>query len=234
MKTRRNMTAVALAGALAALPVIAATAGYAADQKAAEATTKAAGADAVAAALDTKDKKIIKTVDEAYRGVREVRAARLAIFNGTPDVATEFVDKAATDLKTAQSSMKDFAVATTKKAAEGDAYLPFDSSLTLAEGFVPTADKAETVKKANEHLAKGDHKKAAEVLREGRIDVTVSAALIPAKASLDHVKDAVKLLGEKKYYEANLALKAVEDSVLVESYSIDGVPQQGSDTTANG
>ena len=39
--------------------------------------------------------------------------------------------------------------------------------------------------------------------------------------------DAVKLMGEKKYYEANLALKAVEDSIIVERYDVDGVPVQG-------
>lgn len=38
--------------------------------------------------------------------------------------------------------------------------------------------------------------------------------------------DATKMIGEGKYYEANLALKAAEDSVVIETYAIDAVPQR--------
>ncbi len=123
---------------------------------------------------------------------------------------------------------KDFAVPTAKSDGDdGDIYVPFDSLLTLSEGFMPTAEKQETLKKANERLAKGEHKEAAKALRLANIDVTVTAMLVPAKGSLQHVKDAAKLINEKKYYEANLALKAVEDAIVVVSYSVDAVPVQG-------
>lgn len=39
--------------------------------------------------------------------------------------------------------------------------------------------------------------------------------------------DAEKLISEKKYYEANLSLKAVEDLVLVEACEVDELPVQG-------
>ncbi len=116
---------------------------------------------------------------------------------------------------------------TQKKADDSDAYIPFDTSMALAEGFVPDEAKKAALIKANEHLAKGEKAHAVDALKLANIDVSVSAALIPAASSLKHVDDAVKLLSEKKYYEANLALKAVEDSVLVETYDINTLPAQG-------
>jgi len=191
-------------------------------------TAPAPAKDAVATATQTsQDNAILKTADDAYKGIREVRAARIAIFNGQPDQAKSFVDNAHKDFEAAQATMDTYAIKGKKTPKEGDAYLPFDSSLSLAEGFVPTPDKTDSLSKANEHLAKGESKQAVDVLKLANIDVTVSAALIPAKAGLAHVSDAAKLIGEKKYYEANLALKAVEDSIVTENYAVDAVPAQG-------
>lgn len=185
--------------------------------------------DAVATASEAAaDREIIQTVDEAYRALREIRAARLAIFNGAPDQAVNFATEAATNLEQLQTVAESFAVETAKSDnGRADVYVPFDASLALSEGFVPTHEKQETLKAANGHLAKGDHKKAVETLRLANIDVTVSAMLIPVKASLHHVQVAAKLIGEKKFYQANLALKAVEDAIIVESYSVDEIPKQG-------
>ncbi|WP_394690585.1 YfdX family protein [Hoeflea sp.] len=190
------------------------------------ATEKAA--NAVDTALNANEnKQLMKTVDEAYKGLREIRAARLAIFNGSPDAATKLVDAAKSDMQVAKDSMKDFQIAEITPSLKDDAYIPFDASMSLAEGFVPTADKQPTLQKANEHIAKGEHKQAAEVLKLAKIDVTFTGAFIPAVSSLQHVDDAAKLLSEKKYYEANLALKAVEDSVVLKSFGLDEVPAQG-------
>ncbi|MEE4014824.1 YfdX family protein [Roseibium sp. FZY0029] len=225
----KSATAFALlatvgAGALQVAPALADSKAPAAVEQSAATPAK----DAVATATQSsEDNAILKTVDDAYKAVREVRAARIAIFNGQPDQATSFVTSAQKDFEAAQAAMDTYAIKDKKTPKEGDSYLPFDSSLSLAEGFVPTQDKQETLLKANEHLAKGESRKAAEILKLANVDVTVSAALVPAKTGLAHVSDAAKLIGEKKYYEANLALKAVEDSIVVENYSVDAVPAQG-------
>lgn len=185
--------------------------------------------DAVAKVSETaKDDAIIKTVDDAYKAMREIQAARLAIFNGSTDDASKLVDEAQVSMKAAQDQAKAYEIKTAKQANEGDAYIPFDTSLTLAEGFKPTTEKQAAIDKANEHLSKGHHKEAVEVLKAGNIDVVASAALIPANASLSHINDAVSLMKDKKFYEANLALKAVQDSVIVDSYGTDAIPAQGS------
>ena len=201
---------------------------YAADTKAPTAAT--ASKDAVAAttaAAIEKDAQFIRTVDDAFRALREVRAARIAIFNGSPEAASELVSAASKDLQAAQMSAKDFAVATSKGNQSGDSYLPVDMSISLAEGFVATEEKSDKLKAANAHMMKGETKKAAEVLKLANIDVSVAAALIPANASVGHAKDAERLIAEKRFYEANLALKAIKDSVVVESYGVDSLPAQG-------
>lgn len=176
---------------------------------------------------NAKDKAIIKTVDEAFHAIRKVQAARLAIFNGLTDDAARLVNEAKADMQKAKANAKDFAIKTNKSETNGEIYIPFDTSLTLEEGFKPTTEKQTAINKANEHLAKGEHKHAIKVLKTANIDVTIVAAMIPVNASLQHLDDASMLINEKKFYEANLVLKAIQDSVTVDGYSIEAVPEQG-------
>ncbi|ASJ75674.1 YfdX family protein [Granulosicoccus antarcticus] len=188
--------------------------------------TTATEAEKIASSNEAKP-SLIKTVDEAYKALQEIRGARMAIFNGSPEQAVKLTGEARTDLAAANDSMQENALATQKKVDDNETYIPFDTSMSLAEGFVPDEAKQAALTKANEHLAKGEKQHAVEALKLGNIDVAVSAAMIPASNSLKHVDEAVKLLNEKKYYEANLALKAVEDSVLIETYDINSIPVQG-------
>ena len=87
-----------------------------------------------------------------------------------------------------------------------------------------TAEKIKHITKVNEHLHKGEKKEAIEVLKLGEVDVTMEAELIPVKFAKQHIDDAAKLIGEGKYYEANLALKSVEDAIVVETFAIDAIP----------
>ena len=176
----------------------------------------------------TTNQSIIKTVNEAFNGMREIHAARLAIFNGDIDSATKFTSEAQTNFNMAEKAVGEYQIKTNKSTNSADAFIPFDMKIELSEGFVPTEDKHEHLVKANEYLKSGDQQKAIEVLRLANIEVTVSAAMLPAKSSMKHVKDAVDLLKNSKFYEANLALKAVEDSVILDFYSIDAIPAQGS------
>lgn len=174
-----------------------------------------------------EDKAMIKTMDEAFKMMREVRAARLAIFNGATGDAIRLVKEAQADMRAVQSGAQTHSLSTHKTSSSGDSYVPFDSSIGLVEGFKATPEKQAALSKANSHLAKGEQKKAITVLKETNVDVTFSAALIPVKASASHLNDAADLLGQNKFYEANLALKALEDSVIIDSYGVDEIPEQG-------
>ena len=110
---------------------------------------------------------------------------------------------------------------------DGQGYLPFDTSISLFEGFVPQAEHQQALQQAGKQMQRGDQKGAADALHLADIELSVSAAMIPAKSSLDQVRQADELIGQQKWQEANLALKAVEDSIVVGSWDYSGVPDQG-------
>lgn len=190
------------------------------DDEAMAQNTKAAGA-------------FLKMAEDAGLAMRDIRIARVAIFNGATADGLAYAQAALLNLDHAKAAMSELQVDTRKQAPEGDAYLPFDSSVIVAEGFAPEDTKAQAIDQANDALAAGDEAGAAETLKLANIDVTVSAAFLPVASSYDHVKDAVDLMRDGKYYEANLALKAVEDSAIVESYGTSALPTQGSNDSAS-
>jgi hypothetical protein len=216
MKIKTSIASLAAAGLIAASPLVML------NNASASTTTPAAEVT-----IDSRDQAIIKTVDEAMQGLRQIHAARLAIFNGDTDVALKHVTAAEVDFTAIEQAINTHQVAPTTPNNKADAYIPFDMTVGLAEGFVPSEEMTGKLREAGQQFEQGNHKRAIEVLRLANIDVTVSASLLPAKATLAHVKDAIKLIDAKKYYEANLALKALEDSVVFESYSADTVPAQG-------
>lgn len=91
-----------------------------------------------------------------------------------------------------------------------------------------TPQKSAAIKKANEHLAKGEHQKAAEVLKLASVDVAYSRVMMPLAATQTHLQSAADLVAKKQYYEANLALKAVQDGLKVDTLSlVDTMPKSG-------
>jgi hypothetical protein len=217
MKIRTSIVSLAAASMIAASPL-------AMLSNAAAATTPTVAQETV----DTRDQAILKTVDEAIQGLRQVHAARLAIFNGQTDVALKHVTAAEQEFTAVQKASGTHEITATSATGEAGAYVPFDMSIGLAEGFVPSEEMAGSLREASQLFEQGNHRNAVEVLRLANIDITVSAGLVPAKSSLAQIQGAIKLLDEKKYHEANLALKALEDSVVFESYSADTIPAQGS------
>ncbi len=180
------------------------------------------------ASQHVEDNEIILSSDDAYLALRDIQAGRLAIFNGEPSTAVELTKAATAKLKLASEHSRDLSIQTAKAESSDDLYVPFDMSLGLAAGYVATEEKTAKLKEANTHIANGNEKKAAEILKLANIDVTVKAALLPVNASIRHAEDAMMLLDDGMYYEANLALRAIESSIVVEYFSIDAVPAQGS------
>lgn len=219
MKPHSKLVALAVAGMIAASPML---------PPAFAGTTTST--DSTAQSVQTIDDQtqLIRTDDSVYRALQGIPAARLAIFNGAPEDAAILASDIFKGLEAAQLDAKNTGLETSNGDANGDTYVPFDMSMSLAEGFKPTPENAVSIQEANSHIANGNSKQAAEVLKLANIDVTVSAALIPIDASVNHAGDAVDLINKGQFYEANLAMKAIEDSVVVEAYSINAVPVQGS------
>lgn len=232
MTSARSPLAILLAGTLAAIP-LAGLAEPAANSPAAPAAAapapvpapKAAAQPSAQPASPSASQDLVTTVDDALKAMREIRAARLALFDGNTGAAGPMVTAAAADMTAAQKAEKDYGIAS-KSGTPDTVYLPIETSIALAEGFTATPDTKGPVKAANDQMAKGNTRAAAETLKAANIDVAVSVALVPAGFALTHLTDAEALIKDGKYYEANLALKAVEDLVVVDTWSLADVPQQ--------
>ena len=227
MNARKNLVAAAVAATLIVSPF--ASIAHAKDPMPAPAETAGASADRAPDASP-----ILRTVDEAERAVREIQQARFALFQGETDAAAKLVSAASDNLGAAQKLLDRHGIERPDaKGATGDAkgaadtWLPLRTSFSLAEGFVPAEQHQKALREADEQMQQGDQKGAVESLRLADVELAISAAMLPANASLEHVQDAKRLIDEKKFFEANLALKAVEDSVVVETWSAAALPVQG-------
>lgn len=167
--------------------------------------------------------------------MRAIRIARLSIFNGEPNAAIKQMKSTQTFLAQAEKEAPTFdtkttvmingkAVGTTESKREAMS-IPFDGQLLLADNFVATPEKKAHIDKANAHLKNGDHIKAIDELRLGEIDINYSRFWMPIIQSSAHLATAIKLARGGKYYEANLALKAIEDSVKVDTLSLREIPR---------
>jgi hypothetical protein len=230
---RKYLAAPALASAFAlalfAHPGLAQTASSA--PKPATAATAPAKPDAAA-------QDIMKFSQDGNNAMREIAAARVAIFNGEPKLASDMITKAKTSVAKAELEAPTFTVKTTtsvegqklgtKSETDKAQMVPVDGQVVLADDFVPTPEKVAHISKANEHFKNGKHKEALEELRLGEVEVMYNRVWMPLASTYKHIEQASKLMNDHKYYEANLALKAVGDSLTTDSVTLTEVPKKHS------
>lgn len=186
----------------------------------ADKTTDASSVAATKKAASEKD--AIKVSEDAAITMRNIRDARVAIFNGQTERAQTLVDAAVTRVKATREDADKYAIDIKDKRKANDTYVPFAAMLTVGEGLVPEKHKTEHVSKTNHHASRS--KKDDESFKLVGIDMGVTTQLVPVKLAEQHIQDASKLVDGGKYYQANLQLKAVEDSVLMQTVAVDGTP----------
>jgi hypothetical protein len=183
----------------------------------------AATEQAAAAASSAKNPLDIKLSEDGYRAMRDIRAARISIFNGNPGEATTYVDKAETALGKAKADEKRLV------AKEGDnaetKYVPVDGQIVVADDYVASPEKAKHIAAGNAHLQKGKTKEALEELRLAAVDIGFSRVLMPLPSTAADVRSAASLLRDGKFYEANMALKAAEDGMTVDTVMLVETPK---------
>lgn len=170
---------------------------------------------------------MLKTADEALIAITRVHAARLALFNNNIEEAKTRLAEATKALKTSEKDLASMAITDIAKPESSTKYLPFDMSMGMTEGFTVTEEHRSVLEKAVGLFQKGSRDEAREVLRLAAIDVNISTALLPIDETTKNLAEATKLVDEGKYFEANLALKAIEDGVIVRDFLIDQIPAQG-------
>lgn len=209
---------------LTVLMLAACSTGYAKDTTVTRSTT-----------MPAMDQNMFKVSHDGFTAMRDIRAARIAIFNGQTGWASKLLTKAINNLNTAAKDDTTYVihsdtivsgrVVRDETVSMKKDWIPIDGQIALADTFVPTAENAAYIKKANEHLKKGESKQAIEELRLGAIEVTFSRVLMSLNGTLSKVAEAKRLVMEHKFYEANLVLKTAEDALVVDSVSLIDVPK---------
>ena len=193
------------------------------------------------------DRDMAKVSKDGYLAIRDVRMARLAIFNGQPTQAKTYTNdaqtalerakrddtaftKAESDLKTPAGMTQPGSGATASTTQT--TWIPVDGSITLGEDYINTPEKSAGVAKANEELKKGDHKHAMETLKLADINVSFVMEVAPLDKTTAGIKNAAQLIDAGKYYEANQALKDVEDGFRFDVTEADATPQKAANNTS--
>ncbi|MEZ5714241.1 MAG: YfdX family protein [Paracoccaceae bacterium] len=174
---------------------------------------------------------MLQTADEAATALAQIHAARVALFDNDIETAKSQLGEARSHFLDAEKKFNDITIGDTENPESADRYLPFDVSVALDEDFVVTPENKTALDTANQQVRNGDKDSAIETLNLARIDANLSAALLPVADVTTHLDKAQTFMDEGKYFDANVALKAVEDSILIRSYTIDAIPQQGTPAT---
>lgn len=184
------------------------------------------------------DQDLVKVSQDAFISMKDIHNARLALFDGDPLDARTNIDAAVTRINAAVADAQNYALDINASKQAGnkanieannqadEQYVPFYSFLTVMDRFSEQQEKTAT------GAQNGPHAKAHQQAKKGRenikltdVNVAVTAKLIPVKFAQAHIQQASKLMNEGKFYEANLALKAVNDATIVHTLAVDGVPK---------
>lgn len=193
---------------------------------------------------DTQTREMMKFSHNGHEAMNDIGAARVGLFDGHPKAAIQLMDKAQTALDAAQRESADFKVpenttgthtANGKKMNnsqmnQGATLVPVDGRMSLGEAYVATPEKQSHIDKANQHLKNGETKQAIDELKLAGVDVNFTLVLMPIDSSKQELQQALSLANQGKYYEANLQLKKIEDSLIITEESLVNVPRNGSGT----
>jgi hypothetical protein len=191
----------------------------------------------------SSDEDLMKVSEAGREAIQFVRMARFDIFNGDPKASMAALAHAKTQLTAAEKDAKAVGLGSGTSSGSGHQQgkatagtapkaIPVDGQLILADSFVASPENKKTIAKAKAHLKKGEHKAALEALRQGDISINYLSEWMPLASTSKNLDQAIALEKAGKYYEANLALKAIEDGMFMESVTIPASTVKGA--TARG
>lgn len=183
---------------------------------------------APAAVSYATQKGMLKASDEGLHALQDIQQARVDIFEARTDAAKEKVARA---LKVFDKSAKTFdslTIPDTAKAKDtGRDLLPVNVSMQLSADYKPDDAAKKALDDAGSKIKNGKSDEAIEVLRAADVQLNLTTALVPIAQTQASLKSAETDLADGKYYEANLALKAITDSIQMRDYGLNAIPQQG-------
>jgi hypothetical protein len=211
-------------------------------------TTSVYAMDHKNSAEKTVEQDISRLSKDGHKAMMDVREARLAIYNAQPDKAKADIESAQKALAKAKVDNTSFMKAEAALKTPGEqkhlnppadaatgktpiAWLPINGALGIDEDFSGTPAKVAGVAKANGQLKNGQQKEAMETLRLSDINISFVMQVAPFDKTAQGVDHAAQFINSGKYYEANQALKAVEDGIRYDVVDVSATAKQATTKT---
>lgn len=113
---------------------------------AADAAPAASAATTAAAGMSAQQvQDVAKVAQQGFTAMRDMQFARVALFRGSPEVATKLTDQAAGLLADDSTDWKAFIKSDKKAPLAGDNYVIINASIALSEDFVATPEKQKAI-----------------------------------------------------------------------------------------
>lgn len=183
----------------------------------------------IMAAVKTEDNITLnneKISGQAWQAMRDVGISLFELFNGQTQKAEQLASQAEKLLNDDTTDWSRYVKSGKTSPEKGDKYIRINSSITVAEDYIPSGPKTDAINKANKKMKAGDKKGAINALKLAGVSVIENQELIPLQQTRKDVNTALSLMKERKYYQAGLMLKSAQDSVIVNSQSVQESPQQ--------
>lgn len=174
---------------------------------------------------------------QGQQAFMDVVAARQDLFEAHVDQAKQQLGAAESALQSAQTDKTAYLKSASDlrgqdgklmqvaaQDAKATSWLPIWSGMALRDDYVATPAKNQAVAQANEKIQQGDTKAAGEILKVAGVDVDYSTAVLPAQETLDLVHRANQELAHEQYWQANLTLKQVRNSLRYDNANVDVTP----------
>lgn len=162
-----------------------------------------------------------RTVDNIARigfdALQDIQLSRVAIFNGQPQQAKKLLQDANNKINDDQTKWTSFIKKTNAKGIDSDDYVIINASIAVDESFQQSNAKNKAIHEANEKLKNGDKKGAIDTLKLAGIAVVENQMLLPLKHTRTDIRQAIQLVNEGKYYQANLMLLSAEQGVIIDT-----------------
>lgn len=180
------------------------------------------------------DESLLRFSRDGQTAMDSVRLARVDLFDGKTDLARQDLQTARKALIAARAEAPSFATTTqvrvggkslgTEQSKVKADVVPIDGDLVVTDEALMAPQHQGFLAKARTFMHLGDKASAVKALKEGEIDVTYQRKWLVIPDALRQLDQAEALTAKGQYYQANLALKALEDGVQVDTVSFGQSP----------
>lgn len=135
-----------------------------------------------------------KISGQAWQAMRDIGMSRFELFNGRTQKAEQLAAQAEKLLNDDSTDWNLYVKSDKKAPVEGDRYIRINSSITVAEDYLPAGQKNDAINKANQKMKEGDKKGTIEALKLAGVSMIENQELIPLQQTRKDVGNGANLL----------------------------------------